>query len=177
MIVVLASSCPKCGSTSFSSQRSTKAKVGGGLMFGVGALAAPKRLRCNGCGAFLKPGGKSTASSQGGLLDRIQSGAQTATAQAILTREQEVARGREVLEQTTDPAKRAEAEAKLADEEAQLEVLKRRAGVVQTGTSPAEPANGHAPLEQIRELAALHDEGAITEDEFAAKKAELLARL
>jgi len=46
--------CPKCGATSFTSQRSKKAKIAGGLTVGLGALVAPKRLRCNGCGTSLK---------------------------------------------------------------------------------------------------------------------------
>ncbi len=32
-------------------------------------------------------------------------------------------------------------------------------------------------VDQIRKLAALHEEGILTEEEFSAKKAELLARL
>jgi Short C-terminal domain len=39
------------------------------------------------------------------------------------------------------------------------------------------PKGPDAPAELIRELARLRDEGLITEEEFQAKKAELLARL
>jgi hypothetical protein len=39
--------CPKCGANSFSQKRSVKGKVMGGLL-------APKRLKCQGCGAMLK---------------------------------------------------------------------------------------------------------------------------
>lgn len=42
--------CPKCGATgSFVMKRTGKGKL-------VGGLLAPKRLRCNGCGAYLKAG-------------------------------------------------------------------------------------------------------------------------
>lgn len=36
---------------------------------------------------------------------------------------------------------------------------------------------GNMLIEQIRELGKLHSDGIITDEEFAAKKAELLARL
>lgn len=50
--------CPKCGArNSFTVKRTGKAKWGVGLTLGVGALAAPKRLKCNGCGANLKRAG------------------------------------------------------------------------------------------------------------------------
>ncbi len=49
--------CPKCGArNSFTSKRTAKAKWAAGLTMGVGALAMPKRLKCNGCGANLKRG-------------------------------------------------------------------------------------------------------------------------
>jgi Zn finger protein HypA/HybF involved in hydrogenase expression len=44
--------CPKCGGRNFDAQRSLKAKV----MFGVGALLAPKRLKCLNCGEMSKGG-------------------------------------------------------------------------------------------------------------------------
>lgn len=46
--------CPNCGATSFRSQRSTKAKVGLIPTLGAAALVAPKRLKCNGCGTYLR---------------------------------------------------------------------------------------------------------------------------
>lgn len=53
--------CPKCGGTSFSSSRTTKSKV----TFGVASLLASPKLRCNGCGQYLKPGsGKTSLRSQ-----------------------------------------------------------------------------------------------------------------
>lgn len=39
--------CPKCNAKSFSMKRSVKGKMMGGLL-------APKRLKCQGCGAILK---------------------------------------------------------------------------------------------------------------------------
>lgn len=40
--------CPKCGAQgSFTAKRSIKGKMALGI-------AAPKRLKCNGCGAYLK---------------------------------------------------------------------------------------------------------------------------
>ena len=44
--------CPKCNATSFTAQRTKKVKVGLGL---TSLVTAPK-LRCNGCGEYLKPG-------------------------------------------------------------------------------------------------------------------------
>jgi len=41
--------CPKCGANGFTSKRSAKGKVMGGLL-------APKRLKCQGCGKMLKTG-------------------------------------------------------------------------------------------------------------------------
>jgi phage FluMu protein Com len=50
--------CPHCGArNSFTVKRTGKAKLMGGLTVGLGALAAPKRLKCNGCGKNLKRGG------------------------------------------------------------------------------------------------------------------------
>lgn len=44
--------CPNCKGKNFDTQRSLKAKV----MFGVGALLAPKRLKCLNCGEMSKGG-------------------------------------------------------------------------------------------------------------------------
>jgi hypothetical protein len=50
--------CPKCGAVnSFTSKRTGKAKLFGVVTVGVGAVAMPKRLKCNGCGTNLKRGG------------------------------------------------------------------------------------------------------------------------
>jgi DNA-directed RNA polymerase subunit RPC12/RpoP len=214
--------CPNCGSTSFTSQRSTKAKVGGGLMFGVGALAAPKRLRCNGCGAFLKPGGTTGSPQSGGysvtgggsFRAAVQAGADAAAAgaskqerrtavrdavhsnHAAYAAEQsaagEVAPGARAMGNRFDQAIENRRAAKRTPE--QIAELKAKspwmfpsdpvdeAELDSTEPEAAEPmaepeANNQSPLMQIRELAALHDQAVITDDEFAAKKAELLARI
>lgn len=46
--------CPVCRATQFAVKRTAKAKVLGGLTVGIGALAAPKRAHCMGCGEDLK---------------------------------------------------------------------------------------------------------------------------
>ncbi len=47
--------CPKCrAKNAFVVKRTGKAKVMMGVTVGLGALAAPKRLRCMGCGSHLK---------------------------------------------------------------------------------------------------------------------------
>lgn len=49
--------CPKCGATSFNEKRTGKAKWMAVPTVGVGVLAMPKRLKCNGCGTNLKRSG------------------------------------------------------------------------------------------------------------------------
>ncbi len=47
--------CPQCGArNSFTVKRTGKAKLVGAATLGVGTLAMPKRLKCNGCGTNLK---------------------------------------------------------------------------------------------------------------------------
>lgn len=49
--------CPTCGArNSFTSKRTGKAKLIGVATVGVGVVAMPKRLKCNGCGTNLKRG-------------------------------------------------------------------------------------------------------------------------
>jgi len=43
------------------------------------------------------------------------------------------------------------------------------------GPAPAAAAPGTDPIAQLKELAALRDQGVLNEDEFAAQKAKLLA--
>ncbi len=43
-----------------------------------------------------------------------------------------------------------------------------------TAPAPAAPAQAPDPIEQLKELAALHDQGVLTDEEFAAQKAKLL---
>ena len=51
------------------------------------------------------------------------------------------------------------------------------------GPAPADeppkelPTAGEGPIEQLKELARLREEGVLTEEEFAAKKSEILARI
>jgi hypothetical protein len=40
--------------------------------------------------------------------------------------------------------------------------------------TPTAPAQASSPIEQLKELAALHDQGVLTDEEFAAQKAKLL---
>jgi len=47
--------CPVCNSSQFAFKRTGKAKLMAGVTVGVGALAAPKRAHCLGCGTDLKP--------------------------------------------------------------------------------------------------------------------------
>jgi Short C-terminal domain len=58
-----------------------------------------------------------------------------------------------------------------------VSAVKRRV----TGEPPASPASSPStaddPVEKIRELARLRDEGLLTEDEFQTKKAELLGQI
>lgn len=50
--------CPVCGAVnSFTAKRTGKAKVAGVATIGIGVVAMPKRLRCNGCGTNLKASG------------------------------------------------------------------------------------------------------------------------
>ena len=58
---------------------------------------------------------------------------------------------------------------------AQLNQLSQR---LTPATAPAPaPVLEHDPVEQIRKLAELRDQGVLTSDEFEAKKADLLGRL
>ncbi len=40
--------------------------------------------------------------------------------------------------------------------------------------APAAPAQASSPIEQLKELATLRDQGVLTDEEFAAEKAKLL---
>ena len=61
-------------------------------------------------------------------------------------------------------------------------IIRQAADDAQCWVTPAEPEHRHptseySPLETIRELGKLRDDGLITEEEFQAKKAELLRSL
>jgi hypothetical protein len=77
--------------------------------------------------------------------------------------------------------KGAEAEsrkaAKLADKEGDAANEARKGAEVQTGSAPSPTAATSDAADQIRKLAQLHDEGLITDEEFNAKRTELLARM
>ncbi len=57
--------CPRCGSKSFTSKRTGVGKLIGIATVGVGVLAVPKRLHCNGCGANLMTGSGTQEPFQG----------------------------------------------------------------------------------------------------------------
>ncbi len=46
--------------------------------------------------------------------------------------------------------------------------------VAEPAPAPAAPAQVASPIEQLKELAALRDQGVLTNEEFAAQKAKLL---
>lgn len=55
-----------------------------------------------------------------------------------------------------------------------VELVRSRIG--KSSSAPAEPSQA-SPVEQIRSLAELRDQGIITDEEFQAKKAELLSKM
>ncbi len=55
------------------------------------------------------------------------------------------------------------------------ELNARRSGPRAPKTAVAAPGNGMARLDEIERLVALHDKGALTDAEFAAEKAHLVA--
>jgi hypothetical protein len=63
-----------------------------------------------------------------------------------------------------------------ADQEARLSDLEQQQQTVpQQRPAPADPqAGGSSMIDQLNELTALHERGALTDDEFAAAKAQLL---
>ena len=52
----------------------------------------------------------------------------------------------------------------------------QQAGYQPEPAAPAAPAAAGAPIEQLKELANLREQGVLTEEEFAAQKAKLLAQ-
>ena len=56
-------------------------------------------------------------------------------------------------------------------------VLARRTAPGGTGGQPGTDGSAGDPVEQIRRLAELRDQGLLTEDEFQAKRTELLGRI
>jgi hypothetical protein len=76
--------------------------------------------------------------------------------------------------------RQAEEDYRDADQEARLRNLEAQQAQAQVPVQQAPPpapaqAAGSPILDQINQLAALHNSGALTDDEFAAAKAKLLA--
>jgi phospholipase/lecithinase/hemolysin len=73
--------------------------------------------------------------------------------------------------------RQAEEDYRDADQEARLRNLEQAQAQVPVQQPPPAPAQaaGSPILDQINQLAALHNSGALTDDEFAAAKAKLLA--
>jgi hypothetical protein len=195
--------CPKCGGTSFSSSRTTKSKV----MFGVASLLASPKLRCNGCGHYLKPGsGKSSLRSQ---FENTQSiGESRAQLRELKSAALERAR-LQAADPDFDPStlpnyvwrkayKQAVAERVIVapptrqepglewkteaadihvDQAYEARQAATRARYAAKLASPETAEPQGDPLEQLRELGELRELGVLTGEEFDAKKTELLTRL
>jgi putative oligomerization/nucleic acid binding protein len=67
-------------------------------------------------------------------------------------------------------SKRAESQAREADEQARIEELEAQQD--QAPVAAAQPAED--PMEQLRELAELHDQGILTDAEFEVQKQKIL---
>jgi hypothetical protein len=149
------------------------------VAFGFGSLLAAPKLRCNGCGTYLKPGNSASATP-----------ALTPYQQRVAKRAAK--RGAEVAAKcASDPEYVARIMAKrgLVDDPEQREYEARQAATQaryeaklasQPTSEPdeietAEPQGD--PLDQLRKLGELRDLGVLTGDEFEAKKTELLTRL
>jgi Short C-terminal domain len=60
--------------------------------------------------------------------------------------------------------------------EAQAEAIRFNLLAAQQTASPAAPAR-EDPAEALRTLASLHNEGLLTDEEYATKRAEIIARI
>jgi hypothetical protein len=175
--------CPECGAAdSFTAQRTKKAKS----TFGLASLIAAPKLRCNGCGTYLTPGEK--------LSDKL---AATKEREQIRQNMQRIRLNREQVRELR-AVRRQKGQLSEADYQARLRAIAGvtvpsiggslvgagpvvaaavaaadGTGLVEDGAQTAKPA----VLDQIRQLAELRDQGILTEEEFASKKAELLSRL
>jgi len=68
---------------------------------------------------------------------------------------------------------------KYADRDAQIYADREAAYQQQVAPAPAAapaPAPAVDPIAQLKDLAQLHDQGVLTDDEFAAQKAKILAQ-
>ena len=70
-------------------------------------------------------------------------------------------------------SRRAAGQAQDADEEARLEALEAQQAQAQPAPAAAAPAEPDY-TEELAQLAKLHEQGILTDDEFAAKKKEVL---
>src|SRR5215813_6780677 len=61
-----------------------------------------------------------------------------------------------------------------ADQDDQISQLQQQQGQYQQGPPPAAPAAGPSMADQLQQIAALHQQGVLSDDEFAAAKAKLL---
>ncbi len=68
--------------------------------------------------------------------------------------------------------KRAESQAREADEQARIEELE--AQQYQASAAEAPPAPAEDPMETLRQLSELHDQGILTDAEFEAQKQKIL---
>jgi Short C-terminal domain len=96
----------------------------------------------------------------------VVAGTATAVSGAVSRNQQQHAAAAE--SQAAEQANDAAAQQALAAQQAQ-----QAAAATVAGTAAAAPAGGDA-VAQIQQLAALRDQGILTEEEFAAKKAQLL---
>jgi hypothetical protein len=70
--------CPVCGArNSFTTKRTGKAKLLGAAPVGIGALAVPKRVQCNGCGTYLRR--EPTSQQQQAIAERRKTSPKSTT--------------------------------------------------------------------------------------------------
>lgn len=190
--------CPSCGARQFSNRRTRAAKLAAGATVGIGALAAPKRLQCLGCREYLKgppipdpepePDGPPSvphrrpagpAMEQGDVpvvvTDCEWTGPSMLAMLAAAAPALDEARRLEVQQQLR---RREPAEvARLTHGAAPALVQRLIANGFSVRPLQEPPAAAPAPVdivEQLTRLAALRDQGILTEEEFLQQKAKLL---
>jgi hypothetical protein len=174
---VINGKCPVCGGTSFVTKRTKKGVVAAGLL-------APKRVRCVSCGESLHAGsGISTPTPA------VRPEVREAVAAARVKLDAEVERRTAAGDPPPRGPRLMTAKSMKKHAEARAEWLARgRAKDSQSGGSTEEhreaPVTAPAAIsqqpdvpDQLRKLAELRDAGVITEDEFSAKKADMLSRI
>jgi hypothetical protein len=70
--------------------------------------------------------------------------------------------------------RRGEQQSQDADQDGRISDLEQQQQVAPPPAAPAAPAAGNSMADQISQLADLHQQGVLTDDEFAAAKAKLL---